>query len=224
MTRKLKVLGLALVAVFAMSALVASAASADTFTAESAPVDLTGAQTTTNEFSVAGATVKCPVARFTGTVATTSASSITVHPEYEGNESSSCEVSPIGSATISTTGCNYIISGTTTNGDAGVEVECSGTNEITVNGPCVIHIKAQKPTGGASFTNGTENGKGDVTVKATVTGIHAVVTDSFLCTIGGINPGTYTNGTYTGSVTVTGYKDGQAHTVANQVGISVDTP
>ena len=175
MSRNLKVLGLALVAVFAMSAMVASAASATThrLTAETATADLTGNQTVANQFKLTGATVTCNTVKFSGTAATLT-EEITVHPTYEGN----CQVSPIGSATINTEGCNYTITGeTNATGHAPVHIVCSGSNEITINGPCVIHVKGgQTPTGGVTFTNGVDPTKGDVTVKATVTGIHVVVT------------------------------------------------
>ncbi len=237
MIRNLKVLGLALVAVFAMGAMAAQAASAaDTFTSDTSPTIFTGNQAGTNVFTVGSASVSCPVARFKGTETGSSATTVTVHPEYEGNAGGECQVSPIGSATVNTTGCNYIITSETHENaahekHATVSIECATTtspshvtHEITVNGPCVIHVPGQTEAeleDGVVFENGTEVvggvNKKDIKITATVTGITAVVTDSFACTIGGLSPGTYTNGTYKGSVTVTGYVDnsGTEGAVAN---------
>ncbi len=210
-------------AVLVACTLMASGASADTFTSEPwSSTTLTGSQVGSNVFAVGSASVSCPVARFSGTIAESGAQSAVLHPEYEGKEGSSCEVSPIGSATVSTTGCDYAISGETAGGDAPVEVQCEAGHEITVNGPCVIHIASQSPAGGVSFTNGGEGSKSDITAKATVSGIHAVVTDSFACTLGGLNPGAYTNATYEGSITFTGYTD-LSGTEGSQIGIAVDT-
>ncbi len=239
MIRKLKTLGVALVVVFALGAMAAQAAgAADTFTSDSGTNStiFTGNQVGTNVFSLGGASVSCPVARFTGTKSGNSVTSVTVHPEYEGNAGGECQLSPIGSLTFTTTGCNYIITSETHENAAHekhgtFEIECATTtspshltHEITINGPCVIHVPGQSEAeleGGVVFENGTETvggvNKKDVKITATVTGITAVVTDSFACTIGGLSPGTYNNATYKGSITFTGYVDnsGSEGAVAN---------
>ncbi len=229
MIRNLKTLGMALVAVFAMGAMAAqTATAADTYTSDSGTnlTILTGNQVGNNVVSVGSVSVTCPVARFKGTVFGNSATSITLHPEYEGNGGSSCAMSPIGNATVNTTGCNYIVTSETHENAAHekhgtVEIECATTtspshvtHEITINGPCVIHIPGQSEAeleNGVVFENGTETvggvNKKDVKITTTVTGITAVVTDSFPCTIAGLSPGTYNNATYNGSITFTGYVD-----------------
>jgi hypothetical protein len=222
MTRNLKALGLALLAVFAMSAVAASGASAaeDVFTSSEEVTDLTGhGAGAVFQYTEGKLGVTCETETYNGTIEGAAVNEITVHPVYEGH----CTAGPF-EATITTDGCNYIISGDTDeNGHAGVEIECDEGKEITVDTACTIHIPPQTPTGGGvSFANGV-SGQDDVTVNATVTGIHSTVTHSFACTLGGIAPGTHTGGTYEGSVTVKGYKHESAHEAADQVDISVDT-
>jgi hypothetical protein len=221
MTRNLKALGLALLAVFAMSAVAASGASAaeDTFTSEVAATDLTGTGGLSEfRYTPGSAAASCKTATFDGTIEGEDANEITVHPTYEND----CTVFGVN-ATIDTEDCNYVITGETDeNEDAAVHIECDEPgDEITITGPCTIHIPPQTPTGGgASFANNA----GDVEVKATVTGITSTITHSFACTLAGIKAGTHTNGSYIGEpVTVKGYEDGEPHDEAHQVGISVDT-
>src|SRR6187397_102313 len=85
MIRKSKAIGLALIAVFAMSALVASAAQATpVFTTSVSPVSVhaTG-EKIGEEFTVDGVTTVCEVSHYTGT-ATNGSSTLTMHPTYTG--------------------------------------------------------------------------------------------------------------------------------------------
>ena len=116
MIRKFKALGLALVAVFAMSAVVASAAQATAGTLTTFPagktVIATAEQTAEHEFVLKDheaepgkfANTKCKKAVFTGTAGVaTGATSVTAHPVYT-------ECTAFGqNATITTTGCDYLL-------------------------------------------------------------------------------------------------------------------
>ncbi len=113
MTRNAKILGLALVAMLAMGAAMASAASAaeqPRLTVESYPATLSGEQTTgaSNEFTLEGGrTLKCETVKYTGTYTEAEAKgepwSARVSPEYIG-----CTATILGNVTdvtVTVNGC-----------------------------------------------------------------------------------------------------------------------
>ncbi len=116
--RKLKVLGIALVAAFAIGAVVASAASAQSgivtsdgpFTLKG--VNRIGAEEKANSMSMFGQAITCPSATYTGhkvnvtpheKVANNS-SSVTITPNY-----GPCKIGTILEATLDLNGCDYAI-------------------------------------------------------------------------------------------------------------------
>ncbi len=111
MTRSLKILGLALVALLAMGAVMASAAFAaeqPRLTVESYPAALSGEQTAgaTNELALEGGrTVKCETVKYTGTYTEAEAKgepwSGTVKPEYIN-----CTATILGNPTVATVTVN----------------------------------------------------------------------------------------------------------------------
>lgn len=236
MSRKLKVLGLALVAVFAMSALAASGASAaveHTFTSTTSPTGLTGAQVGEHSFTAQGKTIKCTSATFTGTVTGTTADKVSVYPEYTG-----CKFNGI-EATVSTLNCEYTFdSDTTESADfpageehAPVEITCSnGPITISVGGLCTISIGAQT-VHGVSYVAEGSGSTADMLVKATVKTITNTVSGG-LCFLAGIETGTRSDGEYVGNTTVKGYVDNgntssggkTSFSEGSQVGIGLTTP
>ncbi len=248
MTRNLKVLGLALVAILAMSAVAASAASAkqDLFTSDSnAETVLTG--TTDKDASgnpipgeflsqpEGGAKVSCKHAEYKGVVPDNSEPSVTVHPKYK-----ECEGPGGAAATVTTDGCNYILTGSTHKNAKGEEhattqLECTTGKTITVAvaGVCTLHFGTQSPKGdGVTYTHATENSKNTVTVHATVSGISFSKTGGFCFLVPG-----GTNGVLKETIEVTGYQGSTTkpateaeetshdyrYTDSNQVNITVDT-
>jgi hypothetical protein len=179
MSRNLKVLGLALVAVFALSAMVASAASASVFTSTSGAT-VTANQIGSHKFTVTGQTVTCTTAHFTGTASAASFETIEIYPTYEN-----CTASPFNtSATVTgfatgpgKEGCKYVL-----NANGSAALSCTTGKDVTVNaGPCVVHVPAQTFATGVSYTNGTSGGVGDVTAKFEIKNIKSTHTDGFLC-------------------------------------------
>ena len=136
MIRKLKVLGLALVAVFAMSAMAASAASAQqgVITSEFGEnVTLTAEESGVERLTVGSDFVECPGSTFTGHAVlsheqTTTgaehaflengASEVTVTPHYlqSVNGTANCDATGGTSATVSMNGCDYRFYDFTTDG------------------------------------------------------------------------------------------------------------
>jgi hypothetical protein len=238
MIPKLKVLGIAIGAVFAMSAMMASAASAtDTFTREggAGTAVLTGEAETTNEFEITGAgfRIACAKAVFAGTF-TNGNSSVTVYPTYyETTPGTKCAAT-IGEAAVKMNGCTYDLSGNTTGIDGGTDatiwISCPAGKSIEIAGAlgCTIRVPSQTPTsGGVTYVNGTVGGKKDVTVKATATGITYTSAGAF-CGAVGIPPHG-NDGDYRGAITVKGFvdncavgacpKNGDEFTEGNQIGI-----
>jgi hypothetical protein len=194
MIRKFKVLGLALVAVFAMSAVVASAASATNFTAASYPVTISGSQTTQHVFTAAGGETKCSTASFSGS-ATGASETQTITPTYEG-----CTSFGI-SSTVTMNGCDYLFHAAASGSNTGtVDLVCPTNKEVTIDvgSVCVIHIPPFTNKGSITYTNNA----GDIDVSANETGITAKITrTSFFCPVA---EQTVTNATYTGNTTMQG--------------------
>jgi hypothetical protein len=166
MTRNLKALGLALVAVFALGAVVASAASAQVGTLTSTgPVTLIGTQTgaaSANQLTAFGGTTQCANVKYTGhkynvtphTFIPNDVSTFTVTPHF-----GTC-TSKIGAtsfpATVHMNNCDFVfhLEGTT----PGVDTY---TVKSTIEGgppsPCFIDVTvfatAAKHTAGESFCN-----------------------------------------------------------------------
>jgi hypothetical protein len=226
MNRKLKALGLALVAVFAMSAVAASGAQAAQFHSASASgtTYLTGNQATTNLFSTTAGNVKCKKATFGGSyTGGTTATDLTITPAY-------AECTAFGqNATVTINGCTYTFTQPTSATTGNVDLACPGSNVITVDVPagnCTLTIGPQTLKGDVDYTNQTEaSGKKDVLVTATVIEIeHTVHGPGAICGTTGLHPGETVEGVsteanYTGTVTVKGYSDVN-HT--NQVDIFVE--
>ncbi len=194
MIRKFKALGLALVAVLAMSVVVASAAQAAPVvtTTGSTSVHATG-EKIGEQFTIDGVTVTCEVSHYTGT-ATNGSSTLRVTPTYTG-----CKVGEAIPATITTHSCHYLFH--LTKKDAGaptpytstVNVECT-EKPITIastNPECFMEVKSQTGLGTVTATNGAT----DVNITPNVSGIKGTVTkDGFLCPFSSV--GEKTGGTY----------------------------
>jgi hypothetical protein len=161
MTRSIKTLGLALVAVLAMGALVASAAqAAPTLEIEGGgEAELMGTQVGTQVFSVDGSSVECEVANFEPVGQTTSGATWgRLHPVY-----SECTAFGFVGATVTTTGCDYEAMATGTATEIGgmknyasgeIKVVCETGKTITISGGgCKATVGSQTISSGIEFTN-----------------------------------------------------------------------
>jgi hypothetical protein len=179
MIRNLKALGLALVAVFAMSAMAASAAQAlvvdhAQITAESFPVVLDGTQNGVQVFNREGRTVTCTTAEFHSEVKSTdSKTTITIKPTYSGCHSNIPLIGVVP-ATVTLNGCDYLFhltkhtpSGTFTgdptvvcpvNQEIEVHVYQNHANHTSNTSLCTIKVPAQTPGGTVDLTNKAAGG------------------------------------------------------------------
>ena len=211
--RKLKVLGLALVAVCALSALSAASASANYNIASGSGGSITGNQVTSNVFTTDVGNVTCTIVTFTGSQATETAETLTVTPKFE-----TCKLAGQKVTVDPTEGCKFLFEKPTTTEpvgttDANVRVcqdeEGNPKGHIVIKDTaglgCEVTVKPQT-VGHVMFTN---EAAGTVLAEATVTGIHYTWTKGCPNAPKG-EPGTNTNGTYTGSVRVSGEAGGKA--------------
>lgn len=216
MIRNLKAFSLALGAIFALSAVVASAASAE-FTTGTDSTTLTAKALTNQVFAITGtpgenAEVSCKKISVTGT-APTATTEITVTPKYEECTISDEHTGINVNADIETNGCDFLF---TTHENENVHIVCPEGKSIEVK-PTILgtarkclDVHAQTPTVNVvTWTNGTnpETGKMDVTIDSKVEGITWEKTG--LCA-GETTRNEGNDAKYTGSVTVTGEEGAKA--------------
>jgi hypothetical protein len=166
MIRNLKTLGLILLTAFALSAMVASVASAQKITSPAGKITLNIAETggvgTNNALTMFGNTVTCPGSSYTGhkvlTHAETTAgakhgfiasgeTTATITPHYKNTPVGNCRSNPGGfPATIKTNGCDIVFHAGVTTG--GVE----GTYGLTADVVCPAGAKIEV----RSFTSTSE--------------------------------------------------------------------
>ena len=230
MIRNLKILGLVLVAVFAMSALAASAASANNaywFNSDTGAADwtkLSGSQfaATPDTLVTHAGTLSCTTATYSGSTGATTTNTITLTPTYAG-----CTLKPLpGTATIDMNGCVYDIEAdgqTTTGGvpngkfDTNTTIVCPTTttpshvtHEIVVTVTfimvvkCTIHIEEQALGTGLVLTNET-NGSSVKDLRAHINFSNIKYIQSEGSKEGKCSTTTTTsNGVYTGGATIEG--------------------
>ena len=206
MNRKLKVLGLALVAVFALTSVSASAASAAQFTSSVEGVTtLNGEQSGEGDvFTVNAGVTTCSVATYLGNAENGSAIA-EAHPSYSG-----CSVEPIGSATIDTTGCDYIFDAAKT-----VDIDCgSGAIKVVAKvfgiTKCTISVPSQENLAVVDYVN-NGGSPSTITVDVSMEGIEywQVAGSGFgACNSEGSSESPLTNGKYTGEALVEGEQGG----------------
>ena len=150
MNRKLKVLGLALVAVFALTAISASSASAAQFTAGSTTGTVTATQIGSHAFVVNAGTVKCTETSATGTYLSASVVEQTVSPTYNG-----CTAFGFVNTKIDVNGCTYTLSAAAPTAETGsVVIGCPAGASIVVTAfNCEVTVPAQTVATGVTYHN-----------------------------------------------------------------------
>ena len=211
MIPNLKVLGLALVAVLAMSAIGASVASADDLASDSTPVTLTGKQSGGGDvLTTTAGTVKCKEINYTATNVATPTTTVDVTPNYP-EKTSGGEQNCTGfgfPATVATNGCTFRFTiGEATTG--GFDIICPAGQEITATArsagvtKCIVHIGAQNIAAGITYSNtGAAGTTREIDITANLAGTlaykHTTGAGIGDCTAGS------GSGSYTGAAIVTG--------------------
>ena len=198
MIRKLRSFGLVLLVLSALGSIAATSASAagEAFHAEGEPVIGTGTGESPHVFKIGSNEVTCKHAQFSSTTSGSTASSLTMHPEY--TECTWLEEP----AAIDADGCNLIFSaGTNGNGHLPIQLSCTSGKAVTVtSSACILSFGSQNAEGGARATNFGSGSTRNVTIEATAT--MTFTKSGPLCFL---VPGN--TGSYTGSSVAKGYVD-----------------
>jgi hypothetical protein len=211
---KLRGLGLALIATFAMSAAASSAAHAGEFEADQYPVTFTGHSIGKHLFETVAGTVACNVSYHGEASATLSEMPLTT--TY-----SECSLGG-GAATMTFVKCHTrFTAGNTVEGTGNpVAIEthfkCETGGSIVIKAPfCEITIETNQTfTQGLAHNQTMPGGKGEFEVEMAFEGVKYVIEPNGLC-----GPsGTYENGVYRGTVTVEGEKPSEA---SSKIGVTV---
>jgi hypothetical protein len=201
MTRKLKTLGLALIAVFAMSAVASATASAvgPEFHSGATSGTVKGTNVGEETFTVTAGTVKCSSATYTGTYSASTVTSQIVTPAYSG-----CVAFGFVNTPIDVNGCQFRFNQPTepSKGDYVSTVDiinCTKPMEVTAAN-CTVTIGNQAGLSGVTWDNVTTATPSHLTATTNISGIKYTQDPKgeFLpC-----NSSTDTNGTYVGTNTV----------------------
>jgi hypothetical protein len=244
MTRNLKALALALVAAFAMSAVLAAGAQANgtlsVDVGEGGSANLTGEQISHNgvthhSFNTFFGSLTCTNVSFEGTT-TQGSTEFTITPSYGGCTFGSRPV------TITMNGCDYVFKGgNVTSGGGGAQDHfVEGTMRFTCPGAgtgAEIHIYSEAGhtntictytmlefavgqfKGEVTWVNNTSANPDDIEATTTVQVATQRTSGAFL-DCGPLNQ----TSTYTGGTTFRAYKDGLTHNVTNQLSLTLTDP
>jgi hypothetical protein len=223
MIRYLQVLGLALMAACALSAMVASAASADEFVVTRHPATLTGRHdpgTALDAFSTTAGEVKCEETSYHGTQLNEKATSVTVTAVYAG-----CTAfGGFAGATVHMNSCDYKFTLDPAPATTGtVHIQCTTPGDsITVTATsfgtnkCTVHVPPQT-VHGVTYTNIGAGETEEVTVTINATGANGTITYTHTSGTGfgactGAGTTVQHDGTFVGHDIVTGEEDpGSGH-------------
>ena len=214
MTRNLKAVGLALVAVLAMTAVAASAAQAGQFTWENGTTLATAKQEAeggSQLFKITGGllTVTCDEVKGhaaisgSGPAASITTTEITYNDSELGGDKCT---GPLGTQpVIEMNGCQYRFNAGSTTGSGVTQgtvdiINCTNADKsITINGGalCTVHVPEQTGVGPVTYRTINPGSKKEVTIEPNV--VNIAYHHTGLC-----GNATNNNGTYTGNVIVKG--------------------
>jgi hypothetical protein len=180
---KIRIIGLALVAVLAVSAVSVASASAKEFKLTSYPGMVAGVGTENQVFTVTGGEVVCETSSFESGTISANSETLEMSATYSKCKAFSGKTS-LGEASVAMEGCKYKFHTNET-----TDVICEGTKAITitiVGGICVIKVAAQ--TGLSKV--GYELVSGEAIVTPNVAKITYTVSGA-LCPLSSGTAGTY---------------------------------
>lgn len=211
---KIKTLSL-LAVVLAMSAVAASAASADEFTAEQYPLQITGSGEPgqVDQIILTSGTAACKKTTYAGTVSAPT-TTVTVDATYG-------ECTAFGfPSTVHMNGCQYLFhlnGGSSTEGKA--DLTCPAGKEVTVTSlsavtiKCTLHFPAQSSIGTIQFTNIGAGPTRELTLTMNLTSIKYSHTK-------GTGLGSCVEGTaFNGTLAAKGLVTGENHLGTQHIGI-----
>jgi hypothetical protein len=200
MNSEIKAFGFSLVAVLTLTAVMASAASAQ-FTSSKLHTTLTGSQkVSTNEVFSAGGfnRVICENATFKGTFTNTSEETMVLTPAYSDCEDSFGNKAHITANTLEYTFTSGVGANGGTKGDVDIKGEIVFT--VTASTHCTITIKGPQTNNGITYTN--LGGTSGFEVTTHTTNLQSTTSGGFVAC--GVSDGGHGTGTIAGTVIITG--------------------
>jgi len=225
MIRKVKALGIALLAMTALGAVAAQAASAGEYTVPGAGATqvshLTTDIITNHKFTTPSGSVTCTHVTFSGTQTGPNSTQLTIVPIYTG-----CTAFGFATAHVKMNECDYLFTEPTSVG-ANLwtihppHIQCPEGKAIEITptafgaSVCTQKIAAQTPTNGhiMASNNALGGNEMDVVLETTIEGIH-YTGNGGACG----NGETHSDATYTGKDTVTGFSNPE-HTT--RIGVTI---
>ncbi|HEX5713378.1 MAG TPA: hypothetical protein VFX85_08710 [Solirubrobacterales bacterium] len=172
--RKVKILGIALVAMSSIGASMAVSAPADTLTAQGYPAVLTGQpeEGVKDTLITTVGTLTCAESKYDATITgpVTTAGSLVVTPTYPAGCTNFGFPAP-----IDTNGCTYVLRVLVAETAGDFDLECPAGQELTITlrsgevPKCTFHFPAQTDMGGTVRYSNIAGGK--LTVEASLTGV-----------------------------------------------------
>jgi len=205
MIPRFKALGLVLFAAVAISATLASAASANPqFHLEMEDTTLTGGQITPNVLTTDLGELKCETIKYDGTQGPFTSTTLTLTPIFE-----KCKIGGVNT-TVTMNGCSYVfhLGENTENYEAKMGIECPAGQKFVVHTPgCAITIPPQGPKAAVTFTNENEAATRSLVIDLNVGGIEYIEHGAACAS----ETEATANGTFAGQATVTGENGEQVH-------------
>jgi len=213
MTRNIKALGLTLVAMLALGAVIASAASALTVTAAKYTAAISATQTNVNTLSNGIRSVSCSEASLTGSIAKAE-EVVEITPVYGG-----CTGNGNTTATVNANGCTYTlrptVAHTETTGTGTISVHCPEGKRILIDiwatgkkhseaKLCRLEVGAQGPLSHGEYHNTLAGG---IELTINLTEVKVLRTEGTAANCGAAEQ---PKGTYTGNVLATATNEGAA--------------
>ncbi len=207
----------AALALLALGLAAAPAASAEQFHTEVNPPNqsvITGANLGSQTFTFAESSVECSSAALAGTQSQSTAGQLTLHPTY-----SECILGGVVPATVTTTGCNYVLSDETTENpdtaslDAPLSIECEEGHALYIEAAkCKLTLDTPQTVHGLEYENEGSGAARDVTAAASLSTISWEAENTagvgLKCGTLGIPIGeTGEEGSYEGAFTLKAYED-----------------
>jgi hypothetical protein len=210
--RNLRILGLAFVAMLAMSAVMAAGASGNELTAEEYPATLTGVKDPTeaapDKLVLTAGNISCTTPKYDATL-NKAETTVSVTPSYTGCTSFGFP------ATVHINGCTYLLHlGAAGSTAATVDIVCPAGQEITITAnpaehgltpKCTVHIKPQTLGGSVTIKNIGAGTTRELTLEINLTNIHYTHTEG--TGLGKCSAGTGATGSISAKAQVTGEKN-----------------
>jgi hypothetical protein len=190
MNRKLKNLGMAILAALAMTAVSAPAASAAEFHAGFV-YSLSGSQVGEDVSTFSAGTVRCNEITYSGELRTPTSSTLTLAPSF-----SKCTAFGFVGASVDVNGCEYVFH---TGAEGSTEIVCPAEKSIVVTAfNCWVTVGPQTLKT-VSYTNEEAEGLHDIRINTNLTGMNFTQHSK---SFPGCPNGSFSNGKTTGALTL----------------------